>query len=161
MKIAKRIDAALCDDMGICISDIPMVLKHVSKVSRLVKGFVFAYIENDLIHYDEVELITECNGFRLRHPKFLMSKLTYERLYKRKYQRWYVRGEQTLYPLQISKPQVFEDSFYIAIDDNPNRKTKIAYVGETPFIRKKPLVACRRCVPGWGVLLNVKLKDTA
>src|SRR5690606_33685114 len=124
-------------------------------------GFIFAYIENDCIYYDEVEMISECNGFRLRHPKFLMSLATLERIHKRKYQRWYVKGKNVLYPLQIAKPQTFQDSFYLCIDTDPNRRTKIAFEGETKFIRKKPLVACRKDKPSWGVLPKVKIRDTA
>lgn len=157
MQPTKRIDYEVSHDTTLTISDIPMVLKHVNKLSRIVDGFVFAFIEGDAVRYDTVKVIREANGRRLKIHKLAIAPIVLERIRKHQYQRWYVRCGNKLHPLQQVKPSVIEESFYFMVSADPRYRTQTAYIGETLFIRKKPLLACRSVRPGWGVTLPTKL----
>lgn len=150
MKPTKKIDQEVSYDTALDISDIPMVLKHVNKLQQIVKGFVFAYIDKDLTYYDTVEVIRECNGHRLKIPKLLVAPVVLERLKNRVYQRWYVHCGKNLHPLQQAKPNDIMNAFIFLVSDDPRYRTQTAYPGETLFIRKKPLVACRPVRVDWG-----------
>lgn len=161
MKVAKQIDNDIGNDLNTTVCDIPMVLKHVNKLSRIVTGFVFAFHKDGLTYYDTVEVIRETNGCRIRIPKLAITKTVHQRIHAHLYQRWYVQCGEQLYPLQMVKPAVLDDSFYFVVSDNPHYRTQTAFTEETLFIRKKALVACRPFKTGWGVLLPPRIRKTA
>lgn len=151
MKIARQIDLIVAEDMQLDLRDIPVVLKHVHKLHRIVTGFVFAYHKDGLTYYDTVQVLRECNGLRIRIPRFAITSAVKQRIVKHQYQRWYVQCGDALYPLQPAKPVTLFESFYFVVSDDPRYRTQTAFTGETQFIRKKALVACRPVSPGWGV----------
>lgn len=161
MKPTKKIDREVSYDTALDISDIPMVLKHVNKLQPIVKGFVFAFIDNGLTYYDTVKVIRECNGHRLRIPKLQATSIVLERLRSRGYQRWYVHCGSNLHPLQQTKPTDMLNAFIFLVSDDPHYRTQTAYLGETLFIRKKPLVACRPVRAVWGDPLTKDVVENA
>lgn len=149
MKPTKKIDQEVSYDTALDISDIPMVLKHVNQLQKIVSGFVFAYIEKDLTYYDTVQVIRECNGRPLKIPKLVAPSIVLERIQQRVYQRWYVRCGDSLHPLQQAKPNDVMNNFIFLVSDDPRYRTQTAFTGETQFIRKKPLLACRPVRVQW------------
>lgn len=150
----KQIDEAMAQELDRKLSEFTVTIKHVQKLYRLIRGFVFAYHKDGEIHYDTVELIWECNGRRIRHPKFVIHPTIQQRIAKHHYQRWFVYCDTTLYPLQTAKPSILEESFIFMVNDDVLYRTKTAYTEETFYIRKKPLLACRPLRSGWGVTLR-------
>lgn len=154
----KQLDDTLTQVLGLELAPFTLTIKHAQKLSRLIKGFIFAYVKYSEIHYDIVELISECNGHRIRIPKFAIHPDIKQRIAKHQYHRWFAYCNDKLYPLQMAKPSVLEDSFIFKVNDDCLYRTQIAYTEETMFIRKKPLVICRPASPGWGVTLRRKEK---
>lgn len=84
--------------------------------------------------------------------KFHIQPCIRERLNKHQYRRWYVRGQDTLFAMQTAKPSAIDEYFYFQDVQSPDYRTQTAYTEqETMFLRKKPLVSCRKQHPGWGV----------
>ena len=153
-KIAsKELDQHMAQELGLLISPFMLTLKHARQLTKVVKGFVFVYTRDGQTFYDTVDAWTETNGLRKRVVRFITHPCIEERLGKHQYQRWYVRDGITLYPLQTSKVEDLKEHFYFCTDSDPRYRTQVAFVGETQFIRKKPLVAMRRLQPGWGIVL--------
>ena len=150
----KQIDELMAQELERKLSPFTMTIKHVQKLHRLIRGFVFAYAKDGVTYYDVAELIWECNGKRIRLPKFALHDTIRQRIAKHQYQRWFVYCDDTLYPIQTAKPSVLEESFIFMVNDDVTYRTKTAYIEESLFLRKKALLACRPLKSGWGVTLQ-------
>lgn len=146
----KQIDEAMALELGLTLSQFTLTIKHVQQLHRLIRGFVFAYTKDDLVCYDTAILHSECNGKRIRLPKFEMHPTVHKQIAKHHYKRWFVYCDSTLYPVQLAKPSILDDSFLFTITTESLHRSKIAYAKESLFIRKKPLVVCRPVKNGWG-----------
>lgn len=158
---ANQIDEVIASHLELTLFQFQLTIKHTLTLNRLLRGFLFAYSKDGVTYYDTVPLITECNGQRIRLPKFAIHPSISKRIAAHQYQRWYVYDSDTLYPLQMAKPSVFETTFPFKVNDDVLYRTQTAYTEETMFIRKKPLLALRPIRPGWGVTLRYPLLNTA
>ncbi len=158
---ANQIDEVIASHLELTLFKYQLTIKHTLTLHRILRGFIFAYSKDNIVHYDTAPLITECNGQRIRLPKFAIHPAISKRIASHHYHRWYVYDDDTLYPLQMAKPSVFENTFPFKVNDDVLYRTKTAYTEETMFIRKKPLLAHRPPTPGWGVTLHYPLLETA
>jgi hypothetical protein len=147
----KQIDQQVAADLGLQLSPFTMTLKHVKGLTKLVHGFVFAFQHDGLVYYDSVDRWTETLGLRHKISRFVSNPQVEERLAKHQYKCWYVHDGQTLYRIQTAKVECLKDHFYFITDATGRHPTQTAGIEETDFIRKKPLMAMRPFVTGWGV----------
>ncbi|ARV77203.1 hypothetical protein FDI21_gp032 [Pseudomonas phage Noxifer] len=158
---ANQIDEVIASHLELNLFQFQITIKHTLTLNRILRGLLFAYSKDGVTYYDTVPLITECNGLRIRLPKFAMHPSIRKRIAAHQYQRWYVYDSDTLYPLQMAKPSVLEATYPFKVNDDVLYRTQIAYLEETMFLRKKSLLALRPIKHGWGVTLRVPLLDTA
>jgi hypothetical protein len=151
----KHLDQAVATELGLQNSPFAMTFKHARQLHRVITGFVFAFEKDGLVHFDEVGIWDSTQGLRHKVTRFISHPRIEQRLSKRQYQRWYVRDENALYPLQTAKVEDLKDNFYFVVDDNPCHRTQIVMNEETQFIRKKPLLAMRKPHIPWGVPMPV------
>lgn len=149
-----RFDQAVAEELSLTLADIAIVIKHAALFPDAVTQFVFAYEQNGLIYYDIADTWHEVNGMRVRNPRFRSHPIIEDRLNRHHYYRWYVVGNGMLFPVQQSKVEALRTLFTFLIDSDPRYRTQTAFFGETQFIRKKPLVQCRRQKLGWGIELK-------
>lgn len=138
-KQIRRFDETIATDLGLTLSPITMILKHAVRFPRYLEGWVFAYEHQGLIHYDVVTEWHSVNGMRVKIPRFQSHPVIEERLAKRQYRRWYVWGDGTLFPVQMSKVDDLKDNFYFLTDNDPRYQTTTILTEEAMWIRKKPL----------------------
>ncbi|WDS62403.1 hypothetical protein [Pseudomonas phage D6] len=153
-KEMQRQDALVAADLRLGHSPITMVLKHATRFPDKVDGFVFAFEQGGLVHYDIVDVWRSVNGMRVRIPRFRSQPVIEERLRRRQYNRWYVIGNGYLFPVQTAKVEDLKDQFYFLTDSDPTYRTTTILTEECKFIRKKPLVQCRVQRPGWGIVFK-------
>lgn len=153
-KPIQRLDTLVADDLGLTLASIAMILKHVTRFPKMIDGFVFAYTDAELVHYDTAMTWHYVNGMRVRNPRFQLHPVVAERLNKRKYKRWYVMGDGHLYPLQTAKTEDLYDQFQFIADTCPTYRTTTVLTEECLFIRKKPLLFHRLPKPTWGSLIG-------
>lgn len=158
---AIQIDEVIASHLELELCQFQLTIKHTLKLHRHLRGLIFAYCKDGTTYFDTAPLIYECNGLRIRLPKFAMHPSIRKRIAAHQYNRWYVYSAETLYPLQMVKPSVLETTYPFKVNDDVLYRTQIAYNEETMFIRKKPLLAVRPYKPGWGVTLRYPLLDTA
>jgi len=151
---ASLIDEVLASHLELTMFQYMVTIKHTLPLNRHLRGFIFAYCIDGIVHYDQVPLIDECNGLRIRHPKFAMPSAVRKRIAKHQYHRWFMYSDDILYPLQIAKPSTLEDAYLFKVNDDVRYRTQTAYTEDTMFLRKKPLLAMRPFKPGWSVTLR-------
>jgi len=149
-KEMQRQDTLVAADLRLDHSPITMILKHATRFPDKVDGFVFAFEQSGLIHYDIVDVWRSVNGMRVRIPRFRSHPVIEERLRKRQYNRWYVIGNGYLFPVQTAKVDDLKDQFYFLTDSDPTYRTTTILTEECKFLRKKPLLQCRVVRPSWG-----------
>jgi hypothetical protein len=155
--IAKQLDQAVANELGLVLSPFTMILRHVVGLRQLVDGFVFALVQGDYIHVDTVDTWNDANGMRAKIKKFISNPLVEERLAKRQYRRWYVRGGGELFPVQTAKTEDLKENFYFLIDDNPSHRTLTVFNEECPKLRKYSLYTQQALPFNWGVILRKPL----
>lgn len=154
-KQSRRFDALVADDLGLTLAPIAMILKHATRFPDEITGFVFAYEQGGLIHYDSVPTWHSVNGMRVRIPKFKTHPVIEERLRQRVYRRWYVMGNGQLFAVQIAKVDELLNQFYFVIDPTPNYRSRTILTEECMFLRKKPLLFHRPTVPTWSDIMRL------
>jgi hypothetical protein len=159
--IAKLLDEIVADDLGLMPAQIAMILKHAVRYGKKLEGFVFAFIKDDLVHYDTVDVWNTVNGMRVKVEKFQSHPVVEERLAKRQYRRWYVRGDGKLIPVQTAKVEDLKELFQFITDSDPTYHTSIVSTEEYPVLRKKSIYASARAHPEWGVQYKYKLEAEA
>lgn len=136
----KLLDKAVADDLGLVLSPSTTVLKRVVEHPTAINGFVFAFVQGDVIHYDRADVLRSVNGMRVKLPKFISVPLIETRLAKRLYKRWYVWGNGILFPVQIAKAEELKHNFLFSIGNDPLYQTSTIHVYESPQIRKRSLL---------------------
>jgi hypothetical protein len=150
----KQMDEDIASELDLELCPFTLTIKHTLKLHRYMRGFIFAYSKDGITYYDEVPLVYEHNGLRIRVPQFAMHPSIRQRIAARHYQRWYMYSYDKVFPLQTAKPSVLEDSYPFKVNDDCLYRTRTAYTEGLMYLRKKPLVACRPIKPGWGVTLR-------
>lgn len=159
-KQTRKFDLMIADELGLELADIAIILKHATRFPEAVTQFVFAYEQSGLSYYDVADTWTEVNGMRVRNPRFRSHPIIEDRLNRRQYYRWYVVGNGRLFPVQTAKVETLRDLFSFVTDSDPSYRTQTVLVGETQFIRKKPITQCRQTKPTWEGAINVSQKTT-
>jgi hypothetical protein len=158
-KQIRRFDETIATDLGLTLSPITMVLKHAVRFPRFLEGWVFAYEHQGLTHYDVVNEWHSVNGMRVKIPRFQSHPVIEERLVKRQYRRWYVWGDGTLFPVQISKVDDLKDNFYFLTDNDPRYQTTTIMTEEAMWLRKKPLAFHNPTIEAHPCLNKLSLKS--
>lgn len=161
LSVTKQLDILVAEDMQLTLSDLPVILKHVVRLDKLITGFVFAYIQNDVVHYDTSDTWYRVNGMRVRTPRFGLHPTVNERLSKHHYRRWYARSNGYLFPLQHAKVDDLKDTFYFLTDNDPTYQTSIILPMEAPLIRNGSIHQPERTHLEWGVTYRPRLKEIA
>lgn len=149
--LAKAQDQLVADELGLNLSPFTLVLRRVVELDRVVRGFVFMYIKDGLIHLDFADTWNAVNGRRTKIKKFGLSKQINARLYERFYRRWYIRDGDMLYPVQTTKFADFKDTFYFLMGEHPTQPSLIIQPDNAPVLRSRRLLFHRPPHPGWGV----------
>ena len=160
-KQSQRLDTLVATDLGLAHAPITMILKHATRFPDAVDGFVFAFEQNGLIHYDVVDAWRSVNGMRVRVPRFRSHPVIEDRLKQRQYKRWYVMGNGRLFSVQIAKVDDLKDQFYFLTDSDPTYRTTTILTEDCMFLRKKPLMFHRQPLPGWDNSIVQKGKQCA
>jgi len=154
-------DEAIADELGLILSPFTVTLKHTAGFTALVKSLIFSFMKDNEVYYDKATTWTHCNGRRVRKRKFAIAPHALSNLHNKLYNRWYFTDGVNLFPVQHAKMSDVLDFFYFVEDDNPRLYTHIAYTPkETPFIRKKPLMAMRVVKGDFGPPVNVQPKNS-
>lgn len=161
LSVTKQLDLLVAEDLQIVLSDIPVIVKHVVRLDKLITGFVFAYIYNDVVHYDTSDTWDRVNGMRVRNPRFGLHSIVNDRLMKHQYRRWYARSNGYLFPLQHAKIEDLKEAFYFLTDNDPTYQTSIILPVDAPLIRKAHIYEPEMKHPNWGVTYRPRLKEIA
>lgn len=153
-KTTNTLDHELAEELGLRVSPFVMTLKHLAPLTKVIQAFVFVFQKEGLTYYDKAEVWTETLGRRHKIARFILAPVVEQRLNQRVYRRWYVCDGQMLYPVQTAKVAALYEVFYFVTDPTPGYRTHPVFIGETQFIRKKPLMAMRCLQPGWSVRLD-------
>lgn len=154
-----RLDELVALELGLELSGYTAMIHHASKLHGLLDSLIFVYETNDLICYDVIKAIEIVNGPFKKVKRFKTYPSIMDRLESRFYKRWYIRGNGKLIPLNISKFEDLKNTFYFSMDNDPHYRTQIIFNMETPFIRKKPLIASKTNEPTWDNISTIGITN--
>ncbi len=145
-KSKTRIDNAVSCDLGLVLSPHSTTIREIAENPDSILCLIYAYEQDDTVHYDLVPLWREINGMRIKLPKFQSHPVIEDRLRKGLYRRHYVASHRSLTPIKLKSTAEFERRLPFELGNLDHPLSELVVPELVMGLRAKPLLFHRQKV---------------